>query len=79
MLSSDSVVVPVVRSLKLTEDNEFVAQRGLSNITILDHLAKLKDAIKSVIGWHFDSAADADVSLERMAVEAGTQTADGLP
>lgn len=70
VLSSDSVVAPVVRSLKLTQDSEFVSQRGLGNVTILDHLSKLKDAIKNVFGWHPETPADAEASRERMAVEA---------
>ena len=63
-------MLPVVRSLKLAEDSEFVSQQGLGSVTILDHLAKLTDAIRKVFGWHPDPAADGDASRERIAVEA---------
>ena len=68
VLSSDSVVLPVVRSLKLTHDGEFVSQQGIGGVTILDHLAKLKEMFLRAIGW--DPGAGARSDLERVAAEA---------
>jgi succinoglycan biosynthesis transport protein ExoP len=70
VLSSDSVIVPVVRSLKLTSDGEFVSQRGLNGTTVLDGLAKLKDVIKSMVGLNVDAPTDGEANRERIAVEA---------
>src|SRR5262249_24157005 len=70
VLSSDSVVAPVVRSLKLAEDSEFVSQSGLGGVTILDHPAKLIGVIKQAFGWHPNLVADGEANRERMAVEA---------
>ncbi len=68
VLSSDSVVLPVVRSLNLTHDSEFVNQRNIDGVTVLDHLAKLKELFLKAIGW--DPGAGARSDLERVAAEA---------
>ena len=68
VLSSDSVILPVVRSLKLTHDSEFVSQQNIGGVTILDHLAKLKEMFLKAVGWN--TAAGASSDLERIAAEA---------
>jgi succinoglycan biosynthesis transport protein ExoP len=65
VLSSDSVVLPVVRKLKLAHDGEFVSPQNLGGLTILDPFAKLKEILRSAFGWHADAATS-----ERMAVDA---------
>lgn len=68
VLSSDSVILPVVKSLDLIHDGEFVSQRTLGGFTVLDHLAKLKELFLQVIGW--SSGAGAGSDPERVAAEA---------
>src|SRR5262245_50671353 len=66
VLSSDSVIVPVIRSLKLTQDNEFVPQGNAGGVPILDRLVMLFKAA-------LDSGAepsDLETGRERTAVEA---------
>jgi polysaccharide biosynthesis transport protein len=67
VLSSDSVILPVVRSLGLTRDSEFVGQQGLGNVTLLDNLVKLKQLFLKVVGW---DSAGAGPDPERIAAEA---------
>ena len=74
VLSSDSVVLPVVRALKLTQDSEFVGQGGFGGVTILGHLAKLKEMVLRAVGWDSGAAnfdperVAADVLLKRLTV-----------
>src|SRR5262245_37923141 len=67
VLSSDSVIVPVIRSLKLTQDNEFVPQGNAGGVTMLDRLVIL---FKAALGSDAESAADRELGRERTAVEA---------
>jgi polysaccharide biosynthesis transport protein len=69
ILSSESVVIPVVRAMDLTHDSEFVGPQNAAE----GNLAKLKQFIKQLIGWRADADADAldpEAALERTAVEA---------
>jgi polysaccharide biosynthesis transport protein len=65
VLSSDSVVLPVVRKLKLAQDGEFVSPQNLGGLTILDSFTKLREIIRSALGWYADATTP-----ERMAVDA---------
>src|SRR5262249_53757445 len=68
ILSSESVVVPVIRTMDLARDSEFV---GLQNAAD-GKIAKLKRFIKQLIGWNADAEADAldpEAPFERAAVE----------
>jgi len=69
VLSSESVVVPVVRSMNLTHDSEFVGPP----IAVDGRISKLKKLVKQFIGWNADADADAaldpDAALERIAIE----------
>jgi polysaccharide biosynthesis transport protein len=70
VVSSDSVVVPVVRSLGLTRDSEFVGQPKMGGARISDYLGDLKKAVGSLLGMSVAPPADPEAALERAAVEA---------
>ena len=70
ILSSDSVVVPVVRSMNLAHDGEFVGQPKAGGIQIADYINELKNRLMKSIGWNADVMVDPDASRERTAVEA---------
>lgn len=70
VVSSDSVVVPVVRSLGLTHDSEFVGQPKMGGARISDYLGDLKKAVKNLLGMSVASPDDPEAALERAAVEA---------
>jgi polysaccharide biosynthesis transport protein len=65
VLSSDSVIVPVVRSMSLAEDPEFVGPPKSSD----RYIDKVKELVKQAIGWNI-ATIDPDVARERTAVEA---------
>jgi polysaccharide biosynthesis transport protein len=66
VLSSDSVVVPVVRSMKLAYDSEFVGPPKTDD----SYINKLKEFVKQSIGWNTTTAAiDPETLRERTAVE----------
>src|SRR5690348_13218323 len=68
ILSSESVVIPVVRAMDLTHDSEFVGPQNAAE----GNLAKLKQFVKQLIGWRADADGDAldpEAALERTAVE----------
>jgi succinoglycan biosynthesis transport protein ExoP len=67
VLSSESIVVPVVRSMNLAHDSEFVGapnERG-------GNINKVKELVKRFINWndHADPTIDPDAVLEEIAVE----------
>jgi polysaccharide biosynthesis transport protein len=70
VLSSDSVVVPVVRSMNLSRDSEFVGAPSVGSAHLLEHLSDLMDLIKKSIGGPADPTIDRNAALERIAVEA---------
>ena len=70
VLSSDSVVVPVVRSLGLAHDSEFAGQPKMGSARISDYLGDLKKAVANLFGLSVAPTADVDAGLERAAVEA---------
>ena len=66
ILSSESIIVPVVRSMNLTRDSEFVGgppKRSLQNVD------RLIGFIKQITGANDDIAIEPDAVLERVAVE----------
>jgi succinoglycan biosynthesis transport protein ExoP len=67
ILSSESIVVQVVRSMNLTRDPEFV---GPPNARGSPSFIKLINIIKQSIGWNDDVTINSDAVLERIAVEA---------
>jgi succinoglycan biosynthesis transport protein ExoP len=69
VLSSESIVVPVVRTLNLAHDPEFV---GIARVSITESewgLNKLLAIVKKSFGWQSETAIDLDTVLERRAVE----------
>jgi succinoglycan biosynthesis transport protein ExoP len=72
LLSSDSVVVPVVRSMNLARDVEFVGEPNTRSTQRFWSISKLKTIVKRSIGWNDDAKAiiDPDAVLERTAVDA---------
>src|SRR3984893_1236410 len=72
LLSSDSVVVPVVRSMNLVRDVEFVGEPNTRGTQSFWSISKLKTIVKRSIGWNDDSnpTIDPDAVLERTAVDA---------
>jgi succinoglycan biosynthesis transport protein ExoP len=71
ILSSESIVVPVVRSMNLAHDSEFVGPAYARDAQIFGRINKLIKIFKQSIGWSGDADAriDLDAVLERTAVE----------
>jgi polysaccharide biosynthesis transport protein len=65
VLSSESIVLSVVRSMNLADDPEFITPRKESEWGV----KKLLKAAMQYIGWTADAALDPDTSRERVAVE----------
>ena len=70
VMTSDSVILPVVRSLGLTRDSEFVGQPKMGGARIFDYLRNLTGSLASSFGMRGAAAEDPEASLERSAVEA---------
>lgn len=83
VLSSDSIIIPVIRSLNLTHDPEFVGRTGARTDEAEENpcakslggpcfsygIKKLKDQFKQLIGWKSVTPLDPDTLLERTAAE----------
>jgi polysaccharide biosynthesis transport protein len=67
IMSSESIVVPVVRSMNLAQDREFVGSPKESGGPI----DKVKSLVKQFIGWdaHANATIDPDAALEQTAVD----------
>jgi polysaccharide biosynthesis transport protein len=72
ILMSDSVVAPVVRSMNLTSDSEFVGRPNAPNAENSWSVGKLARVAKQTIGLADDAANAAvpDATLERVAIES---------
>src|SRR5215467_4532226 len=72
ILSSESIVVPVVRLMNLAHDSEFVGQPQTGNAQTIGYINELKKIVKQSIGWNdrADLTNDPNAVLERIAVEA---------
>src|SRR5882757_255945 len=70
VVSSDSVVIPIVRSLGLTHDSEFVGQPKMGGARISEYLGDLKKAVENLLGMSVAQPVDPEAALERSAVEA---------
>ena len=64
VLSSESIVLPVVRSMNLTQDSEFVGEPRSAQI-----LQSIKKLVKRSIGWNDNVKIGTDDALERIVVE----------
>ncbi len=71
ILSSETIVVPVVRSMHLARDSEFVGTPNGDGAPIVDRINKLLKKVKRAIGWdnHAGATIDPDAVLEQAAVE----------
>jgi len=69
ILSSESIILPVVRSLKLAGDREFVGPPNAGGAYFLWMVGNFMKAVKQSIGWGNDARLKSDVELERVAVE----------
>jgi succinoglycan biosynthesis transport protein ExoP len=70
VMSSDSVIVPMIRSLGLTRDSEFVGQPKMGGARISDYLGDIKKTVVGLFGIHVAPVDDPEAALERTAVEA---------
>ena len=70
VMSSDSVIVPMIRSLGLTRDSEFVGQPKMGGARISDYLGDIKKAVAGLFGMRVTPVDDPEAALERTAVEA---------
>ena len=70
VMSSDSVIVPMIRSLGLTRDSEFVGQPKMGGARISDYIGDIKKAIAGLFGMRVTPVDDPEAALERTAVEA---------
>src|SRR5262245_25038424 len=70
LLSSDSVVVPLVRSMNLTSDREFVGPPKADKAENPWSIGQLKKIVKQALGWNENVETDPDTALERMATQA---------
>ncbi len=74
ILSSESIIIPVVRSLNLANDREFVGPPNAGGAYLLWMVGSLMDAAKRSIGLgngaRDQAMIDRNVVLERTAVEA---------
>jgi succinoglycan biosynthesis transport protein ExoP len=72
ILMSDSVVAPVVRSMNLTSDSEFVGRPNAPSAENSWSVGKLARVAKQTIGLADDAANAAvpDATLERVAIES---------
>src|SRR5258708_37493883 len=65
ILSSESIAVPVVRSMNLAHDSEFVGPPKTGSGPV----NTLKKLIKQFIGWNDRAGGDLDALLEETAVD----------
>lgn len=73
ILSSESIVLPVVRSMNLANDREFIGPPDRLAPLMLWYIGELIKSAKNFVGWGDDAAIDRDAILERVAVEAFLQ------
>jgi polysaccharide biosynthesis transport protein len=73
ILSSESIILPVVRSLNLASDREFVGPPNKGGAYLLWMVGNLMKIVKRSVGWENDARdqamIDREVMLERTAVE----------
>ena len=72
ILSSESIVVPVIRSMNLVQDPEFVGRPKRGDTQILGKISQIMNTVRQYISWNDDSHVmiDRDTVLEQTAVGA---------
>src|SRR3984893_7230336 len=69
IFSSESIILPVVKSMNLAHDSEFVGPPDALGAQILWHITKLVNRVTQSLGLNDERAIDAEAFLERTAVE----------
>lgn len=70
VMTSDSVILPVVRSLGLTHDSEFVGQPKMGGARLFDILGDLKRGAARLLGLRVAPAENPEAVLERAAIDS---------
>jgi succinoglycan biosynthesis transport protein ExoP len=70
VLSSDSVIIPVVRALGLAHDREFVGLPKMGGARISEYVDDLKRLALKSVGANTGETNDQEAALERTAAEA---------
>mgnify|MGYP000104765925 CR=1 FL=1 len=70
VLSSDSVIVPVVRALGLAHDREFVGLPKMGGARLSDYFGDLKRFFLNSVGANAGEPENPEAALERAAAEA---------
>lgn len=69
ILSSESIILPIIRSMNLTRDSEFVGTQSEHGGQIWSQILHPVNAIKRILGLQDPGSVDSGTLLERMAVE----------
>jgi polysaccharide biosynthesis transport protein len=69
IFSSESIILPVIKSMNLAHDSEFVGPPDALGEQILWQIKKLIDRVTQSLGLKDDRTIDAEAFLERTAVE----------
>ena len=69
VLSSESILLPVVRSMDLAHDPEFVGKVRDRDTQSLWDIGNLKKIVKQSIGWETEPPVEREEALERTALE----------
>src|ERR1700730_11451500 len=69
IISSDSIILPVIKSMNLTHDSEFVGPPDALGEQILWQIKQLIDRVTQALGLNDNNTIDSEAFLERTAVE----------
>jgi succinoglycan biosynthesis transport protein ExoP len=69
LLSSESIILPVIKSMNLARDSEFVGPPDALGALILWQIKEVINSFKQFIGLNDKSTVDTDTLLERAAAE----------
>jgi polysaccharide biosynthesis transport protein len=69
IFSSESIILPVIKSMNLAHDSEFVGPPHALGAQILGQITKLINRVTQSLGLKDDRTIDAEAFLERTAVE----------
>jgi succinoglycan biosynthesis transport protein ExoP len=69
IFSSESIILPVIKSMNLTHDSEFVGPPDAIGAKVLWQIKELMNGVKHSLGLNDDRTIDPDAFLERTAVE----------
>ncbi|MCO5131918.1 MAG: AAA family ATPase [Xanthobacteraceae bacterium] len=70
VVTSDSVILPVVRSLDLTHDSDFVGRPRMGGARLFDIFGDLKRGIAKLVGLRVAPAENPEAVLERAAIDS---------